>query len=402
MLARVREGLATVLANRRLAAILAVTVVFNIFGWPFTSMIPVIGRDQLALGPEGVGLLTSIDGVGAFVGALVLAWRLAPRFHAASYVGGVALYQAGIIAFALVPGVVPASAALLLTGLAGGAFATLQATLVYLAAPIEMRSRIMGVLSVCIGTGTARLPVAGLALRTGSARPRRRPSPAPWGWRCCLRCDRCGGRSNRVRSPVRDDGWGLNLYLTILKYHLSSFLYRKGLSSCLIWIPPRKTVHATAVSRPIHRQALPAEPRIIGGWPEVDAALFDDGGGVAPAFPLELLPLPWRGWAADTAAGAGAPPPMWYSPCWRRCPASAAPASSPASRPRGRSHWCCGWRWSAARRAASRRRWRRCGLARPARRGAQESDAEGKPPLVLPTPAPPYARRRAGRPRRGA
>ena len=140
-------------ANRRLPAILAVTVVFNIFGWPFTSMIPVIGRDQLALGPEGVGLLTSIDGVGAFAGALVLAWRLAPRFHAAGYVGGVALYQAALIAFALAPGVVPASVALLLTGLAGGAFATLQATLVYLAAPIEMRSRIMGVLSVCIGTG---------------------------------------------------------------------------------------------------------------------------------------------------------------------------------------------------------------------------------------------------------
>ncbi len=153
VLARLREGIVTVLANRRLAAILAVTIVFNIFGWPFTSMIPVIGRDQLALGPEGVGLLTSIDGVGAFAGALVLAWRLAPRFHAASYVGGVALYQAGIIAFALAPGVVPASVALLMTGLAGGAFATLQATLVYLAAPIEMRSRIMGVLSVCIGTG---------------------------------------------------------------------------------------------------------------------------------------------------------------------------------------------------------------------------------------------------------
>ena len=50
-----------------------------------------------------------------------------------------------------------------------------------------------------------------------------------------------------------------------------------------------------------------AEPRIVGGWPEIDAALFDDGRGVAPAFPLELLPQPWRGWVADTAIGAGAP-----------------------------------------------------------------------------------------------
>ncbi|MFZ5778744.1 MAG: MFS transporter [Pseudomonadota bacterium] len=153
VLAQVRDGFAAVAADRRLAAVLAVTVVYNIFGWPFTGMIPVIGRDQLALGPEGVGLLTGIDGIGAFVGALVLAWRLAPRWHATTYVGGVALYQVGVIAFALSPSAVPAAGALLLSGLAGAAFATLQATLVYLAAPAQMRPRIMGVLSVCIGTG---------------------------------------------------------------------------------------------------------------------------------------------------------------------------------------------------------------------------------------------------------
>src|SRR5258708_31126780 len=50
-----------------------------------------------------------------------------------------------------------------------------------------------------------------------------------------------------------------------------------------------------------------AEPRIVSGWPEIDAALFDDGRGAAPAFQLELLPQPWRGWVADTAIGAGAP-----------------------------------------------------------------------------------------------
>jgi hypothetical protein len=59
---------------------------------------------------------------------------------------------------------------------------------------------------------------------------------------------------------------------------------------------------------PVHPPPGPdAEPRIVGGWPDVDAALFDDGRGAAPAFPLELLPLPWRGWVADTATGAGAP-----------------------------------------------------------------------------------------------
>ena len=153
VLTRVRAGLAAVMADRRLSAILAVTIVFNLFGWPCTSMIPVIGRDRLALGPEGVGLLTSIDGIGAFAAALLLAWHLSSRWHAAAYVGGVMLYQLAFIAFALAPGVIAASGALLFTGLAGASFSTLQATLVYLAAPHEMRARIMGVLSVCIGTG---------------------------------------------------------------------------------------------------------------------------------------------------------------------------------------------------------------------------------------------------------
>ena len=40
-----------------------------------------------------------------------------------------------------------------LRGRGGAGFSTMQATLVYLAAPPEMRSRILGVLSVCIGTG---------------------------------------------------------------------------------------------------------------------------------------------------------------------------------------------------------------------------------------------------------
>lgn len=153
VLARTWESIVAVARDRRLSAILLVTIIYNIFAWPFTSMIPVIGRDQLSLGPEGVGLLTSVDGAGSFVGALVLALWLTPGWHARAYVGGVAVYLLSLIAFALAPEPVSAGAALLVTGLAGAAFSTLQATTVYLAAPIEMRSRIMGVLSVCIGTG---------------------------------------------------------------------------------------------------------------------------------------------------------------------------------------------------------------------------------------------------------
>jgi predicted MFS family arabinose efflux permease len=153
VLARTWESIVSVAKDQRLSAIMLVTIIYNVFAWPFTSMIPVIGRDRLFLGPEGVGLLTSVDGLGSFAGAVLLALWLTPGWHARAYVGGVAIYLLSLIAFALAPEAISAGAALLLTGLAGAAFATLQATTVYLAAPIEMRSRIMGVLSVCIGTG---------------------------------------------------------------------------------------------------------------------------------------------------------------------------------------------------------------------------------------------------------
>jgi hypothetical protein len=43
--------------------------------------------------------------------------------------------------------------ALLSTGLANSGFSVMQATLIYLAAPAAMRSRLYGVLSLCIGSG---------------------------------------------------------------------------------------------------------------------------------------------------------------------------------------------------------------------------------------------------------
>src|SRR5262245_42068026 len=110
VLARTWEAVTIVFHDKRLRAAMVVTIIYNVFAWPFTSMIPVIGRDRLSLGPEGVGVLTSLDGVGAFAGALLLARWLTPRWHARGYVGGVVVYLFALIVFALAPAVVPAGA----------------------------------------------------------------------------------------------------------------------------------------------------------------------------------------------------------------------------------------------------------------------------------------------------
>nr|WP_249127764.1 MFS transporter [Bradyrhizobium lablabi] len=153
VLARIAEGLALVRTDKRIIGVLLVTVIFNIFGWPFTGMIPVIGRDRLHLGPEGVGVLATMDGIGAFGGALLIALWLIPKYYGRAYVGSVILYLIMVVVFALVQSPALAGAALLLTGLGNAGFGAMQATLVYLAAPPDMRSRLLGVLTVCIGTG---------------------------------------------------------------------------------------------------------------------------------------------------------------------------------------------------------------------------------------------------------
>ena len=153
VLREMRDSLGLGLKLPRLRAVLVVTIVFNIFAWPCTSMIPVIGKASLGLGPEGVGVLASMDGLGALAGAALIGLLARSDRYAALYVGGAALYLAMMIAFALAPGAVPAGLALLVTGIGGAGFATMQATLTYLVVPAEMRGRALGVLSTAIGTG---------------------------------------------------------------------------------------------------------------------------------------------------------------------------------------------------------------------------------------------------------
>jgi len=168
-LARISEGLRLVRGDPRLMGTLLVTVIVNLFTWPFTSMIPVIGRDQLGLGPEGVGILASMDGVGAFLGAALLAFLARPAWYGRIYCWGTLIYTVMVTAFALMTDPLVSGAVLVCTGMAQAGFAAMQTTLVYLAAPPEMRSRILGVLSVCIGTAPIGFLWVGLLANTFGA-----------------------------------------------------------------------------------------------------------------------------------------------------------------------------------------------------------------------------------------
>lgn len=153
ILAGMRDGLRWLRQDRRLMGVMVITVIFNVFGWPYTSMVPVIATDYFQLDPKGVGLLASCEGIGGLFGAVLFASLARPAWYGRIYLGAAAFYFATTAAFALAPAVGLAAACLLLNGMGGVGFSVMQATLVYRLAPTEMRVRLLGVLSVCIGVG---------------------------------------------------------------------------------------------------------------------------------------------------------------------------------------------------------------------------------------------------------
>lgn len=170
MLSRIGEGLSVVRRSRKLSGIYAITAIFNIFGWPFYSLVPVIGKDNLGLGPEGVGVLSSMDGIGALCGAALVVVLARPSHYHMLYVGAVALFQLMMTVFVIVPQAELAGACLLLTGVGGATFGVMQTTLIYRVATPAMRARLLGLLSVCIGVGPIGFLQIGLLAEAIGAR----------------------------------------------------------------------------------------------------------------------------------------------------------------------------------------------------------------------------------------
>ena len=152
-LTQVKDGLRYVSANRLLIGALGVTIVFNLAFPAYNSLLPVIGKDILEADAFRVGILGSIEGVGAVIGSLWIAQSSREiHFNQIYYFGtGWCLLCASAFAFSEI--YLASLLAIFGVGFGFAAFATMQtAILIRVAAP-EMRGRVLGVLSFCIGLG---------------------------------------------------------------------------------------------------------------------------------------------------------------------------------------------------------------------------------------------------------
>jgi MFS family permease len=131
---------------------IGITIVYNVWCFPFMAMIPVIAQKDFALTPFAVGALSACDGIGGTLGAIAVGLLVTTRtlFHA--YFLGTLAFLLLLLAMSLYLTIEMAVVCLLLIGVAAACFSATQYALVYALSSPEVRGRATGFLSIFIGT----------------------------------------------------------------------------------------------------------------------------------------------------------------------------------------------------------------------------------------------------------
>ena len=131
--------------------VLITTLIFNVFGFPLVSLIPVLGREKLMLSEFNIGILASSEGLGALIGALLIGNISPQKYLSLIFITGVGGFFFGMYLFSYSPNLLIAFISLTCGGIFLSGFSTMQGALVYQASTTS-RGNNFGILVTCIGT----------------------------------------------------------------------------------------------------------------------------------------------------------------------------------------------------------------------------------------------------------
>jgi MFS family permease len=160
--AEILEGWAYARTNPVILLVFGITVVTNAFAFAYQGLVAPLGRGVFHVSPGLVGLLAAGEPLGALMGGLLLAGGFIRMNRQLTFAGGSSLFMVGLIVMALSPSYWLGLLALIVGGFGTAGFGNMQTTLVLTEAPAEMRSRLMGMVTVGIGTGPLGILAAGL------------------------------------------------------------------------------------------------------------------------------------------------------------------------------------------------------------------------------------------------
>lgn len=139
--------------------VMIMAAVQTVFLFPYSTLLPVFAKDVLGLDASGYGLLLAAAGVGAFTGAMMLAFRGESRNKFGLMLVSQFLLCAGVAVFGLSTWLPLSLLALALTGWSFVTFLATGNTLLQVSVPDELRGRVM---SIWMLVGLGLMPIASL------------------------------------------------------------------------------------------------------------------------------------------------------------------------------------------------------------------------------------------------
>ena len=149
----IKSGIGHSFSNKFVLGVLTISLVMNGMILPLQYFIPVVATDVLKVGPALGGVLGAADGIGAFLGAIIIGGRSRFSFHGRYFVIGALIVGAGVAIVAWSPWFAVSFLVLLCAGMGQSGFSVMQSTILLLSSPAEMRGRIMGSQGLVNGLG---------------------------------------------------------------------------------------------------------------------------------------------------------------------------------------------------------------------------------------------------------
>lgn len=144
------EGLRYARSRRIVSGVLGILIVLMVFAASYSVLLPVFAKDIFGAGPRGLGFLTTSAGIGALIGALIVASLARVRKRVPLLFGGVLGYSIALFCFSFVQRFSAGAGLLVFVGLASMCCTPTANTILQTSVPDEMRGRIMGLYAMSV------------------------------------------------------------------------------------------------------------------------------------------------------------------------------------------------------------------------------------------------------------
>ena len=142
-LAAIREGVVYSFSHPVIRVLLIFVGMVSIFGWSYTTVMPVIARETYGLDAQGLGYLYSATGAGALLATYLVGSRGGKVSPLIFIIGGNTLFAASLILFSITANFTLALALLFLIGLGLLSQSSMMNTMVQSMVKQEFRGRVM-------------------------------------------------------------------------------------------------------------------------------------------------------------------------------------------------------------------------------------------------------------------